>query len=148
MRNSQYGRVSRGGFESGWLSKCQRIQFDYCKLGVSKMLFTKAVDRMNHLLLIHKLSTFGISSNFIQLIQSYLSSRPENTISYNGFKSCKKHLNIWYSTRFYHHRLFYADDLKIFNSVKNEADCRNVLSDLRTLENWRLINKLYSPISQ
>lgn len=120
--------------------------------------FSKAFDKVNHHLLLIKLDKMGFSSNYLSWINSYLLCRTQ----YVKFKSAVSkeilvtsgvpqgsHLGPILFLLFindmpesikYCNILMYADDVKIFLSLKNESDCMHLQSDLNNFNKWCAIN--------
>jgi Reverse transcriptase (RNA-dependent DNA polymerase) len=122
--------------------------------------FSKAFDKVNHTLLIKKLRKLGFGGSFLAWIQSYLTDRkqfvkacgsrsrnftvrsgvPQGShlgpllfiIFINDIISCFKSLNF----------LLYADDLKIFFSVRTQSDVERAQAELDNFSKWCSDNHL------
>ncbi len=121
---------------------------------------SKAFDKINHQILLCKLSAMGFSDSLIKLFYSYLSSRV-NCVVYNGFKSNSYasfsgvpqgsilgplcfiiYLNDVVDIIQNSQILIYADDIKIFHKIGNVDDCLMLQNDINKLKDWCLLNKL------
>ena len=121
--------------------------------------FSKAFDRLDHNLITHKLSAFGLSDSLVNLFKSYLSNRTQYVVS-SGFKSVEYLatsgvpqgsilgpllFNIFLNDIVEVidvNCLIYADDLKIFTTVGNRNDCLRLQNNLNRLNDWCETNKL------
>lgn len=139
-------------FVSGALD--QRMQVD-----VIYTDFTKAFDRVHHGTIINKLKYFGLCDNLIILFSSLLTERFQY-VEYRGFKSMLYSASsgvtqgsnlgplmfllfvndvvVSLDSKTY----LYADDLKIVRVIHNEHDCQTLQSDINSLTNWCVANKL------
>lgn len=122
--------------------------------------FSKAFDKVNHLILVQKLKKFGINGSLLKWLSSYLQERvqrvkfndhlSETIIVHSGVPQ-GSHLgpvlfNVFIndlteqikSSRY----LMYADDVKIFNTINSEQDGINLCNDLRLLTEWCKINHM------
>ncbi|KAJ8716725.1 hypothetical protein PYW07_003352 [Mythimna separata] len=122
--------------------------------------FKKAFDRVDHSILLNKIAFNGIRGNLLRWFCSYISNRNQVVVC-NGYKSdsfvatsgvpqgsilgplmfiiyindicsCFKNSNF----------LLYADDLKVFRTIKNTADCDLLQEDLNRLSAYCDENKL------
>ena len=123
--------------------------------------FQKAFDKVNHKLLIHKLSKYGFVGNILSWLLSYVTDRVhticenKNYISQPIFPSSglpqRSHLsaplfNIFIndikmcieSSNF----LLYIDDLKIFRKIESPNDYNYTKNDLLNIESWTIRNNL------
>lgn len=121
--------------------------------------FSKAFDRLNHDILLKKLSFFGFSPSLIEFFKSYLIERHQFVL-YRGFKSNVIHaksgvpqgsvlgpllFNIFVNdivSRLNCNSLLYADDMKIFTSINCEDDSERLQNDLDNLQSWCDKNEL------
>ena len=123
--------------------------------------FTKAFDSVSHVLLIHKLKTFGFSDVLLQWFSNYLSDRYQNVVL-DGISSDPTCVtsgvpqgsilgpflfllytndigkNISNETNI----VLYADDAKLLRPIHSINDCLSLQLDLDTLQNWSNIWKL------
>lgn len=122
--------------------------------------FSQAFDRINHQILLQKLNSFGLCPAFILFIKSYLYNR-SNYVYYNGYKSYYFYslsgvpqgsnlgpllFNIYIDDLIRSltcPALAYADDLKIYCTVNNESNCRELQDNLNLIVNWCNTNKIY-----
>jgi Reverse transcriptase (RNA-dependent DNA polymerase). len=121
--------------------------------------FSKAFDRLDHGLLMDKLSAFGLSSDFLELMKSYFTGRTQ-FVQISGVKSTEfaqtsgvpqgsilgpllftlfinditSQLNVRY--------LLYADDIKIFSQIDNVFDAINLQRNLDFINSWCIANRL------
>lgn len=120
--------------------------------------FSKAFDKVNHLLLIKKLHLMGFSRNSLNWIQSYLTNRKQNVIFKNVISKSilvksgvpqGSHLGPLLFSLFindlpnvikYSSILMYADDVKIFYSYNNYNDHKFLQEDLNSLYSWCNVN--------
>lgn len=122
--------------------------------------FSKAFDRINHRILLLKLSMLGFPSLFVQWLCSYLSGRSQR-VSFRGALSKEifnlsgvpqgSHLGPLLFIIFINdvslvlsnaRILCYADDAKIFRVVSSEYDCSLLNSDLSAFSSWCKLNQL------
>lgn len=114
---------------------------------------SSAFDIIDHGFLIAKLSTFGMSTSLLLLLQSYLSSRC-HYVFYNGYKSYEffptsgvpqgSHLGPLLFVLFVNDlltsfscpALAYADDLKIYQSITSWDDVLHLQHNLNVLTQW------------
>lgn len=120
---------------------------------------SKAFDKVDHFLLLKKMNFYGFSGDLINFFISYLQNRRQY-VSFSGYKSdiflagsgvpqgsnlgplC---FNIFINDlSFILHSKFlmYADDLKIYSSIKVPFDCDMLQNDLDSLHLWCTENKL------
>lgn len=129
--------------------------------------FQKAFDSVSHKILISKLSNeFGFHENLVEFMSSYLQSRKQRVIM-KGYSS-KPYIatsgvpqgsnlgpllflmfinsitKLVKSSKI----LLFADDLKIFLRVDEEADCLKLQHDLNIIYTWSIENKLFFNIGK
>lgn len=128
--------------------------------------FSKAFDRIRHSFLLEKLHEIGIHSSMFLWLKSYLSNRSQ-CVNILGSKSRffkvtsgvpqGSHLGPLLFIIFindvanlfkYSKCLMYADDLKLFLSVKSILDAISLQSDIDLLSNWCQYNCLYLNINK
>lgn len=116
--------------------------------------FSKAFDRLSHQVLIYKLKLLGFSSNLSKWIRSYLEGRSLQ-VSFNSTLSASfgassgvpqgSHLgpllfvlfiNDLFTTLSDSNVLCYADDAKIFKTIKNSHDAYLLQQDLDKFSKW------------
>ena len=128
--------------------------------------FIKAFDTIIHKFLIIKLNKLGIHSSLILWLESYLSCR-KLLIKVNNF--CSKQIDATsgvpqgshlgpllfilfindISNYFnFAHCLLYADDLKLYATIKTEQDCQNFQNDIFALTSWCNLNCLFLNFSK
>lgn len=133
---------------------------NHSQLDVIYTDFSKAFDRLDHGILLRKLDSFGFSVDLVMLFESYLVGRRQ-FVSLNGFNSVvfptssgvpqgtvlgPLLFNLFIDDIFKVITvscLGYADDLKIYHQVTNFQDCQLLQSNLSSLDQWCLMNKLY-----
>lgn len=122
------------------------------------MDLAKAFDKINHKILLRKLSTFPIHPCLIQLLSSYLSDRKQQVCIYGEKSETITPLSsvpqgsILSPLLFAHFMnlppliksniLLFADDLKIFAKIETLEDARILQGDINTIIDWCLRNKL------
>nr|CAI5870437.1 unnamed protein product [Callosobruchus analis] len=122
--------------------------------------FTKAFDKLDHNILLGKLSQFGLHSSALLLVKSYLHQR-QQYVMYNGHKSIKyiaksgvpqgSNLGPLLFVLFIDDisesltcsKLLFADDLKIFCSITDVGDCEMLQRDIHEIDRWCRINKIH-----
>ena len=122
--------------------------------------FEKAFDRVDHSILIKKLFHYGFSNSLVDFFKSYLSDRKQ-------YVSCGLHCSSEYHASsgvpqgsnlgpllfllFINdinlcinnsQILLFADDLKVFGSVRDVSDYGLLQSDLESIYNWSIVNRL------
>jgi Reverse transcriptase (RNA-dependent DNA polymerase) len=123
------------------------------------MDFSKAFDRLDHGILINKLSTFGLSNTLLKLFNSYLQDRKQY-VFYKGHRSIEyvassgvpqgSILGPLLFNMFINdvisvidvQCLLYADDLKIFTRISSIRDCELLADNLSRIEKWCDSNRL------
>lgn len=121
--------------------------------------FSKAFDRLDHNILLNKLSDIGFSSSLLSFFHSYLSGR-KNYVAYSGFRSVDFNatsgvpqgsilgpllFNIFVNdivNEIQVSFLIYADDLKIYTAISSLEDCTLLQHSLLNISNWCIKNKL------
>lgn len=122
--------------------------------------FSKAFDKINHYILLTKMSSqFGFHPSFLQFLHSYLSNR-DNFVQVRGARSFSyistsgipqgsnlgplpfslyiNDISGVIASPF----LLYAHDLKIFLSINSLDSCTQLQDDLRRLHTWSVENML------
>lgn len=126
--------------------------------------FKKCFDKVDHELLLQKISYNGIRGNLLRWFSSYISGRLQ-TVVVNGYKSETVNISsgvpqgsilgpllfILYVNdidRCFQnsHFLMYADDIKIYNVIKNDTDADLLQQDLNRFTKYCLDNKLHLSI--
>lgn len=133
----------------------KRLQTD-----VIFMDFAKAFDKVDHSILMLKLRLLGFGSVLLSWIISYLTNRYQfvkiNNVFSNQFKVTSgvpqgSHLGPVLFLLFINDLpnsithsacLLFADDLKIFRSIRNHNDCYLLQQDIVSVSNWCLSNNL------
>lgn len=121
--------------------------------------FSKAFDTVNINILLKKLSSYGIGGNLLKWFESYLRDR-KLRVAFCGYTSEAFTtpsgvpqgsvlgpflFNIYINDLCQNLKcnyLLYADDLKIFQTIKTYRDFVLLQSDLNTIHKWCLDNKL------
>lgn len=127
--------------------------------------FSKAFDMVDHGILLEKLSSFGIGGALLSWISSYLEGRTLQ-VKLNGFLSSTfnaisgvpqgSHLGPKLflllvndiGDHFESNYLLFADDLKIFRSIKSDSDSVILQNDINKLLSWCKTNNLHLNISK
>ena len=124
--------------------------------------FSKAFDSVNHDLILHKLKyEYAIDGSLLKFLMNYLGER-EQSVVLDGIKSSSKHVlsgvpqgsilgpilfvlfindlpqGISEDT----HLALYADDTKIWRSIRNEEDIVQLQKDINNLHMWSINNKM------
>lgn len=128
--------------------------------------FSRAFDKINHDLLIKKLTRAGVHGNLLRWIKSYITNRSQAvcvkgycsrflpvpsgvpqgshiapllfTLYVNDIGYCLKHCN----------HLLYADDSKLFKVIKSSNDCIQLQEDLESLHKYCESNQLFLNINK
>lgn len=122
--------------------------------------FEKAFDKVNHGLLISKLSRFGVGENLIMLLSSYLQGRSQY-VKYGGalsgaYPTCSGvpqgsnlgpllfllYIDDVHTMLASSRLLLFADDLKIYKEIRSLDDCAALQVDLDSLWCWSQRNLL------
>lgn len=121
--------------------------------------FSKAFDRIDHLILLDKLSHFDINVTIFMLLRSYIFGRKQ-FVSYSGYQSTTfiassgvpqgSNLGPLLFLIFINdlaeeiksEKLFFADDLKIFLNITSYDDCTSLQNDLDKIHSWCSLNKM------
>lgn len=134
------------------LNDCSQVDVIYTD-------FSRAFDRLDHGVLLRKLSSVGLTDGFVWFLKSYLTER-RLKVQYHGFWSVEVIpssgvpqgsvlgpllfiifindicLNIESEI------LLYADDCKLFRRINALGDCSSLQSDIDELSEWCLKNLL------
>ena len=123
--------------------------------------FSKGFDKINHRLLIEKLSHYGLAGNLLKWIKSFLENRQQVVKINNKFSNIINvtsgvpqggHLspllfNIFINDvkfSFQHcNFILYADDLKIYKKIINQNCLKELQDDLDRFYNWCVNNKMF-----
>lgn len=123
--------------------------------------FSKAFDSINHVIVLEKLKSFGISNNLLKWIESYLTERIQfvkindrfsNPIKVHSGVPQGSHLGPLIFILFlnditkcvkFARCLIYADDLKIFSPINNTQDSFNLQKDIDAISHWCENNLLF-----
>jgi hypothetical protein len=121
--------------------------------------FSKAFDKVDHSLLSYKLSHYGIHGCLLRWVISYLSNRTQ-LVTVKGYSSTHttvpsgvpqgSHLGPLLFVIFINDLvnrlscpcLLYADDLKVYTSIKSSSDYATLQKDLHTVSDWCSINRM------
>lgn len=127
--------------------------------------FTKAFDKVNHRLLRNTLVSYGIHGNLLRWLTSYLNNRSQ-LVALRGYLSSPidvtsgvpqgSHLGPVLFVVFINDLiknissdcLLYADDLKIFRTIKSSEDCDILQKDLNAVSHWCKANLMYLNIEK
>ena len=148
---------------SDYLTQCmsQRAQVDIIYTD-----YSKAFDRLDHVVLMRKLLGIGIRGNLYRWFSSYIENRCQ-TVVLNGFSSKPMCIpsgipqgsllgpllfNIFIndiSSCFIHSKiLLFADDMKILSQIKTHEDSVHLQDDLDRFNNYCTINHLDLNVSK
>lgn len=145
-------------FTASELDNCGQVDVVYTD-------FSKAFDRIDHAVLLFKLSKVGFSNQLLQLLRSYLCNR-EQFVAYNGYASSSfvatsgvpqgSNLGPLLFLLFINdlgdyiqcEKLLFADDLKIFHSVRSGEDCQYLQCQINQLHNWCTANMVEMNINK
>lgn len=163
------------GFVSGRSTSTNLVIFtNYCLLNMEKRLqvdciytdFSKAFDRVNHNVLVKKLEMLGFHSSLLRWLTSYLFNRKQHvkigpmlSREIHNFSGVPQgsHLGPLLFLLFINDLphfistskcLLYADDVKIFRSVKSVSDAMDLQNDINRLSEWCYLNGLYFNIDK
>ncbi|CAH2084216.1 unnamed protein product [Euphydryas editha] len=122
--------------------------------------FSSAFDKVNHTLLLDKLGRYGVGGSILEWFKSYLSRRPQS-VAIKGFESNTylassgvpqgSHLGPLLFLVFInditneikHCKIsLFADDLKIYRTIKNNVDAGLVQKDLNAIFTWCQTNSM------
>ena len=121
--------------------------------------FSKAFDKVDHYLLCNKLAYYGVHGCLFRWVTCYLENRTQ-LVTVKGHCSLPmpvtsgvpqgSHLGPLLFIIFINdlvnriscNTLLYADDMKIFTSVRGDEDCVELQNDLRTVSEWCVYNKM------
>ena len=128
--------------------------------------FRKAFDTVDNDILMEKLARVGFTPHLLQFFASYMSDR-QQYVDYNGYESEPYFtrsgisqgsnlgplefilmINDLPDVTEHGTCLLFADDLKLFLAVKDNADCERLQSDINKLVKWSHENKLYFNVSK
>ena len=115
--------------------------------------FSKAFDRVNHNLLIHKLASYYVHPQLLQLLRSFLTDRKHRVVVENECSSwCPVPAGVPQGSllgpllftlyindlpsSLKNRSLLFADDMKVFRKVLSDSDCVSVQGDLTRLHAW------------
>ena len=139
---------------------CLRNMENKCQTDVIFTDFSKAFDRVSHRILLKKLSFFGFHSFLLKWLSSYLCDRSQfvkigSTLSFKIYNHSGvpqgSHLGPLLFLIFvndlptiinFSKCLMFADDVKIFMSIKSVADSLNFQKDIEKLKDWCSTNSL------
>lgn len=121
--------------------------------------FSKAFDKIDHSVTLHKLKQIGFSNNLLAFFKSYLTNRFQY-VEYMGYQSNKycstsgvpqgsvlgpllfvifiNDISSLLSVQ----SLLYADDMKIFSKINSIEDCIELQENINILSRWCDLNKL------
>lgn len=120
--------------------------------------FSNAFDKVNHVVLLNKLAVFGIEGSLLSWFKSYLFQRPQEVVI-NGFQSKQYYaesgvpqgshlgpvlflifINDITSYIKYSKISLFADDLKIYRTIKSIHDAELLQKDLDGVGEWCTLN--------
>lgn len=128
--------------------------------------FAKAFDKIDHFVLLNKLSSFGFSAQLLKLISSYLVCRKQ-FVTFNQIQSFMfnitsgvpqgSNLGPLFFLLFindlprvikFSKCLLFADDLKLYKEIQGHDDVIKLQMDLDNCYNWGIKNKLFFNIKK
>ena len=154
--SQQHGFVSGRSVDTNlflYANYISRVMEDGAEVHTVYTDFSKAFDRVDHSLLLRKLSCYGISGTLLTWIKSYLVDRCQQ-VKIENFLSKEicatsgvpqgSHLGPLFFNLFINdigrglrsRFLLFADDLKIFNRVAGDFDQKIIQDDINTVFNW------------
>lgn len=137
-----------------------------CQLDAIYTDFSKAFDRVDHVIMMEKLRALGIRDPLLSWFRSFLSNRKQ----FVKVKNCTSseiavlsgvpqgsHLSPYLFNCFINdigtnfkfcNFLLYADDLKLYRSISSIEDCYKIQQDLNNLSDWCNLNSLCLNLSK
>lgn len=128
--------------------------------------FEKAFDRVSHDGLLTKLWQYGFSKNLIIFFVTFFKQRPMN-VKFNNAYSLPYYpvsgvnqggnlaplffsmfINDLPNVLSFCQCLFFADDLKLFASVRTNEDCLKIQNDLKAVAAWSISNQLFFNVAK
>lgn len=127
--------------------------------------FSKAFDKVDHSILLNKLSTFGIHGDLLRWVKSYLSNRSQ-LVALRGDLSSPvlvtsgvpqgSHLGPLFFVAFINdlidnldcNCLLYADDLKIYSVITSVEDAIKLQRDLDSVNDWCTLNRMFLNVNK
>lgn len=121
--------------------------------------FQKAFDKIDHYVLLSKLDQIGLSESLLTLIKSYIFERTQfvhyggaNSFSFSPSSGVPQGSNLGpllflvyvndIASSIAAPVLLFADDMKIFSSVKSIEDCKHIQDQIEIVAKWCLRNRL------
>ena len=115
--------------------------------------FSKAFDRVDHSILLHKLDDMGFGTDLLLFLKSYLSNRRQyveirghRSYSFEATSGAPQGSNLAplifllfindICCDISSNVLLFADDLKLFRVVENQSDCLTLQEDLKKVQTW------------
>jgi ribonuclease P/MRP protein subunit RPP40 len=161
-----YISESQHGFVRGTFTQYVANSMDLgLQTDVIYTYFSKAFDRLGHEILVRKMKTLGWSSNFVNFLYSYQSGRKQ-FVSVHGHRSnvldCSSGVpqgsmlgpplfSIFINDIIEDLSvscLLYADDMKIFTSIKEFGDCVRLQDNIDLISTWCIRNSLQLNITK
>lgn len=161
--NAQHGFRDKRSVNSNLLTLVEYISTKIdlgCQVDVLYFDFQKAFDRVNNDILLAKLSAIGFAPNLLRLLADYLRDR-QQYVRHGIYESAPYHTRSGVSQgsilgpllfilmindlpEVVEHAecLLYADDLKLYTTVHNVADCEMLQRDINAVSQWSLDNKM------
>ena len=121
---------------------------------------SKAFDRINHQKLLHKLTNSGIGGNLLKWFQSYLTGRRQRVVvigatsdplpvcsgvpqgSILGPALFLLYVNNLPDVIKSSQVSMFADDTKVFSTIRSQDDVKSLQADLLNLEHWSCVSGL------
>ena len=170
LNNSQFGFRENCNTTHAILSLINQVNLSIDKklhtIGIF-LDFSKAFDTVNHDILLHKLSHYGIRGKALEWFESYLSNRTQY-VCLNNIKSQSRkvecgvpqgsvlgpllfviYVNDFYKSSSKLSFILYADDSNLFASHKDPQTLLNTVNtELKSVYNWIKANKLSLNLSK
>lgn len=159
---NQHGFMTNRSINTNLISVTQYLSEHMEKVGQVDVIYTdfsKAFDRIDHGILLTKLCSIGFHADLVAFLQSYLTGRRQYVL-YLGRKSYSFPtlsgvpqgsvlgpllFNLFINdivSELSCSSLLYADDMKLFCSIKSFEDCCNLQNNLNNIQIWCFNNGL------
>ena len=136
------------------------MRYIFIYFGIIYTDFSKAFDKVDHLVLLKKMQSIGVCDSLLLLFRSYLCNRQQyvcykkfNSDNYFVYSGVPQGSNLGpllfiifindICTQVTSQALLFADDLKLFRSIDTIVDVNSLQSDINTIAEWCDRNKLH-----